>query len=136
VSEFDTMVDWLKEQHSNNFDACANKAVKQWSTTKYSSYEEMMTELGDTKEINQELSKLYRDSRTDKKARNWAKSSGLELQLQFMNGIKAAIHRKFVQTEEDKDLTSAAHIRYAANERREAEKILERFQQWVNSRIE
>ena len=136
MSEFNAVVDFLKEYHKGNFDACANQKVKQWSTTPYTSYEAMLEALANTEDLNQELAKLYVDSRDNKEARNWAKSSGKELQLQFMNAVKASLRRKFIQTEEDVEASKAMYDRYSANERREAEKILDRFQKWVNSRVE
>ena len=135
MSEFNDVIDWLKEYHKANFDSCSNQKVKQWSTTSYASYEEMLEALANTEDLNQELAKLYVDSRDDKEARNWAKSSGKELQLQFMNAVKASLRRKFIQTEEPKEASGIMYDRYAANERREAEKILDRFQKWVNSRV-
>jgi hypothetical protein len=135
VSEFNEIVDYLKKYHEGNYDALLNKSVKKWSTTPYSDYQSMLKELGDTTDLNQELGTLYTQSRTDKSARNWAKSSGYELQLQFMNSVKASLRRKFVQTAEDKELSKLAYDRYNANECKEAIAILERLQQFLNTRV-
>jgi len=136
VSEFNEVVTKLKEYHQSQYDALLNKAVKKWSTTPYSDYTSMLKTLGDTTELNTKLSTMYTESRKDKTNRNWAKSSGYELQLQFMNSVKTSVRRKFVQTAEDEELSKVAYDRYNANERQESIKILERLSQLINTRVQ
>lgn len=135
MSNFNEVTAKLKEYHTTQYDALLNKSVKKWSTTPYSSYSQMLQTLADTTELNEKLSSMYTEARSSKSQRNWAKSSGNELQLQFINAIKTSVRRKFIQ-DKDSEMSSLAQNRYNANERKEAIAILERLKELINSRVQ